>query len=607
MAPSRIRDSVDVELRWQPPQMTAWEAVRALADLLAGVRFVEGLPPELSDESTLIDLVRGLADPPDMAPCREVAPAAPASPPAGVLQLPTETARQVLDRILAVWVTEVRPAIRDRVDLIEPGSDRDVESGVLLACIDFMPALPFVAGDPQIDDARVDNLDRPYLLHTQLIQELLLLGGGEAVEAGGLEEFATLQVIDGHTLRAWVHHVEPLSGVGDPLASVTVTVNDRVVALDGVAPVAGVDNLFEVATTQGVDNQMATGDRVAVSFSLGAWQETVSGRPLLDVLDAAAVGYVGRDGGTINVYTVVERLLPSRDLVTISTQMRGDRAAGVHLWFHTDEPVRLPATVPVRRGPTVAASDYAAATPNNVQFSHEWLLTGPGNTRLQDGELLLIDFDTATVKVGSDLVTLSDVIAANHLSLVGYDGRQTVRAFHEVEIPVRLATGPSIDEILLEIARRLPTQPFVTITVHDNDNVPVFEFWFHVDRRWDSPEAVVFLEEPRFILLAKHPNGPGVGDIKLAPELRDFPPDAFNVVPIQSNVYQVEVDRNIWAELGSRYLRFVFLAPETIVIVNGNDMSLEDYIGESRIKFEGHNGEDAIVAFVRVPGQGEIG
>ncbi|MEZ4768506.1 MAG: hypothetical protein R2844_08780 [Caldilineales bacterium] len=606
MAPSRIRDAVQIELRWQPPLMTAWDGVRALADVLAAVRFVPGLPPELSDEDLVLAQVRGLADPPLMEPCAEETGLPAASPPAGTLRLPAEGARQVLDRILAVWVSEVRPVVRDRVDLIEPDVASDgppgPESAVLLACIDFEPAAAFVPADPRIDTAEVNNGDRPYLLHTQLIQELLLLGGGDAAEAGELREFATVQVLDSHTLRVWLHHPEPLEPVGDPLAALALAVNGQPFGLDSVAPVAGFDNLF-VAT--GDTGQMSPRDRLALSFRLGNWQESNSGRPLLDVLDVVEYGYLGRDGGTLTVYGLVERILPSRDLATVDVQMRGNRAAGVHLWFHTAQPVQLPATVPVRRGPAGLPSNYTTSTPDNSPFSHEWLLTGPGNTQLRDDELLLIDFDLETVLVGDAVTSLADVVAAQHLSLVGYDGRQTVRLFYQVALPPQVQQGPSIEEILDEVARRLPTQPFVTIVVHDNDALPIFELWFHVDRRWDGQEAVVFMEEPTFIVLGEVPNASN--DVKMPPDLREIPRDAFTVTPLQSSAYRVDVRRQVWNQRGSRYLRFVFPVGETIVIENGQDMTLENYINSSRIKFEGHNGEDAIVAFVHVPSRGGIG
>src|SRR5204863_4016884 len=88
-------------------------------------------------------------------------------------------------RIFTVWVTDVRPQIAP--DLIDPsvGSGTTMsEAGILLARLDVTIGTPFdadapriLAFDPPLDDGR------PYLLHTQLIQELLFLGHGDVLAA----------------------------------------------------------------------------------------------------------------------------------------------------------------------------------------------------------------------------------------------------------------------------------------------------------------------------------------------------------------------------------------------------------------------------------------
>ena len=52
LAASRIRDSWQLELRWEPPAMPAWDGIRALADLLAGVDTHDASPFD-SDEDIL--------------------------------------------------------------------------------------------------------------------------------------------------------------------------------------------------------------------------------------------------------------------------------------------------------------------------------------------------------------------------------------------------------------------------------------------------------------------------------------------------------------------------------------------------------------------------
>ena len=58
--PSRLRDAWDIELRWVPPAMPAWDVIRQLARLLNSVEIVPGLDPALSSEEALIDAVLAL-------------------------------------------------------------------------------------------------------------------------------------------------------------------------------------------------------------------------------------------------------------------------------------------------------------------------------------------------------------------------------------------------------------------------------------------------------------------------------------------------------------------------------------------------------------------
>src|SRR5205807_9629937 len=91
----------------------------------------------------------------------------PESPPAeeSFLRLPLETAHEALDRIFTVWVTEVRPRIQPSLsDQCSPAMD----AGILLARLDFGLA----NNNTDIVDLGVpDDTGRPFLLHTQLIQE----------------------------------------------------------------------------------------------------------------------------------------------------------------------------------------------------------------------------------------------------------------------------------------------------------------------------------------------------------------------------------------------------------------------------------------------------
>lgn len=605
-APSRIRDAFTLELRWEAPRMAAWDAVRAFADLLGAVRFVPGLLPEHSSEPEITDLVRDLVAPPAIDPCTQGAGVLPGSPPT-VLRLPLENAREALDRIFAVWATEVRPHIQHQASLLDPGSDTEVEAGILLACVDFDPAPAFDPAAPKIADAIVSDGGRPVLLHTQLIQELLLLGaGGEAAAAKELHEFATLQVQNSHELRVWVHHPAPLAFTGNPAGALNLSAEGVLLKIAGVQPVPGVDNLFAVTTDAASIHEMAPGARLALALDLTRVEES-GGAPLLDVLDAADYDYLGRDGTTLTVLGLVERILPSRDLVTVTTVQAGDGPATLRLWFHTDQPVQLPKAVDILRGQGGATSRFAAdpvptlspapTPPAAARFAFQWQLVPPNNAPLRDGEPLIIPFDTTVVKVGTAKTSLADVVEDGHLSFLGYDGQQTVRVYANVAMPRagQPPTGPSIEDILREVAVRVPALPFVTITASRGffDDRPGvrFELWFHLDRV--PPQDVNRIEKPQFVVLAEveRPDTP----VRLPVDLVD---------QRQHNVFLAFLTDEDWrgeAEL-SPYLRFVFPTTDNFISTPDlGDLSLADYIAKASVKFQGHNGEDLIVAYVRAP------
>ena len=144
MVPSRIRDAWDVELSFSRPAMPRWDTDRRLARLLGSVNVVPGLPESSSDEAAIADAVRALAtvapEGPDGATGLDPAPGT-------TYQLPAESTAAALDRILTVWVTEVRPGLAASTDasgvaeppapdLITPTTD----PRILLSTIRFTPA-----------------------------------------------------------------------------------------------------------------------------------------------------------------------------------------------------------------------------------------------------------------------------------------------------------------------------------------------------------------------------------------------------------------------------------------------------------------------------------
>ncbi|HET8853230.1 MAG TPA: hypothetical protein VFN02_11950, partial [Ktedonobacteraceae bacterium] len=229
---SRIHDSYNIDFSWDQPAMPAWESVRCFAKMMARVRISSDA--ERNDTEEIIEQVRKL-DKPDSVPL--------CAPPRRDddddrdggddrddrydwddeddeernphWYIPTAEARESLDRIFTVWVTEVRPKLLP--SLLDPAqAGTKAQPDILLAHIDFTLDDDWDDKDPKIEEDGFDppdNSGRPFLLPTQVMQELLLLGHrqSERVEGGDGEalperEFATIQVRNNHTLYAWVHH-----------------------------------------------------------------------------------------------------------------------------------------------------------------------------------------------------------------------------------------------------------------------------------------------------------------------------------------------------------------------------------------------------------------
>jgi len=175
-APSRIADAFELALRLTPPQQIEEEVVRDFGDLLRAIEITDA-PGDFLTREELEDLVRNLiasSSPPASPPAL--------SPPDG-LRLHPGDAGDFLRAAFLVWVTEVRPRLL--------GNGRNCASGppgegcVLLARLDFgIESLDQALRVTGIaEDVVIDEEDRPCLLQTRLLQELLGWGG---VAGGGL-------------------------------------------------------------------------------------------------------------------------------------------------------------------------------------------------------------------------------------------------------------------------------------------------------------------------------------------------------------------------------------------------------------------------------------
>ena len=346
MVPSRIRDAWDVELRWEPPLMPRWDSDRRLARLLGSVEFVAGLPDASSSEADILTAVLALAERADDGP-------ADLDPPTGSSwQLPLETAAAALDRLFTAWVTRVRPGPDEGLtpDLIEPDAASD--PAILLASITFDPAQPFDPAAPVIVacDDPVDE-GRPFLLHTQLIQELRWLGErGEVAppeEAAPPATLVTLFATGGSDkeptrIDSWFQLDKPVH------LPETINVTDE----------DGGDSEF---VTSAVDDQ---GNPTDFSFvwTLTAKEPGISARPglqlralfpatsvqvadpgttLLDYEDATEVPFLDQDEqGDVTAYAAVhgpeEAAAPtaSKEFVEITTLLNDGERLILEMWFH---------------------------------------------------------------------------------------------------------------------------------------------------------------------------------------------------------------------------------------------------------------------------------
>ncbi len=198
LAPSRITESFELELALDPPDQAEEDMVRRFGELLGRIDIDDSGPSDVTEEE-MEDLVRALLTA-DGSP-----PAGPDSPPgSNVIHLHPDDARRILRAAYQVWVTEVRPAIPGAGCAGEP-----TEDCVLLARLDLdLDDDLALAGDVEVSGA-----NRPVLLHTRLLQEML--PGSLDIEGGaGVTLHAALQGLgaDDHPQYLLADGTRPLTG-----------------------------------------------------------------------------------------------------------------------------------------------------------------------------------------------------------------------------------------------------------------------------------------------------------------------------------------------------------------------------------------------------------
>jgi hypothetical protein len=163
---SRIADDFELKLLTAPPEHQEEAAVRLFGELLRAIEITDVGGPFLSPED-LAAIVRRLAPsgaPPVLPTLVDVLDGSPPGP----LLLHPDDAQAALLAAWREWIAFVRPQLAAAAS----GCANRGENCVLLARLDFGLA-PAPAGGLQVDGpVQVNDTDRPWLLHTRLIQEL---------------------------------------------------------------------------------------------------------------------------------------------------------------------------------------------------------------------------------------------------------------------------------------------------------------------------------------------------------------------------------------------------------------------------------------------------
>lgn len=647
-APSRIRDSFQIALRWAPPPMPTWDAILCFADLMADVRIEPGLTQSQSDKDEIIELVRLLDDCAAVRARRRPVASYPTygygvefDDTTRYLYLPAATAREDLDDIFRVWVTEVRPRLQP--DVIECGFGADLAAtGVLLAAISVR--LAYNDGVPVVsllDDGNgSDDSGRPYLLSTQVIQEMLALGGtGDT--ALPQHAFASLTVRDAQSLLLWVHHPELLLLAGELGTSVALF-DDNAALTGNIEPVPDAANLFVLR----VNEPIAAGARVTLRMHLNAVRvgnataaddqglglvarpgsdppSTVAGltpaarnalralaetrtiagsTPLLASIDLFGYDYSGREGDILTVHTIADSLPEVREFVTITTVVADSEPPRreLRLWFHADAPLTIPpAAVEVTRirGSTTTTVPVELASlnaPTNV-----WSLR-PRRAELQDGDQLLLRFAADQIELRGGQ-SLTAAMRSAQFAYLGYDGIQQITAAHVVAIPAAPGEGIS-EEQVREIIRELRTLPLLTVTpLGWVEASALFELWFHPSQIASS--GVAGMTDVNFRVYMENPRSGTVVETPIN-----------QLDQVGGYHFRTEVDLRPLFETGIEaplYARFVFPLDRgnTITIGNRRFATLRDYMTELNIKLDGYSltdvaGEqerqEVVVVYVRL-------
>lgn len=222
IAPSRITESFELQFALSPPEQVEEDAIRAFGRLMRRLVVTsdpleEGIGPE-----EMADAVRALLDEvgvetPEAA--EEIEASEDAEAP---LFVRPEAVEAIIDTALKVWVTEVRPALLS--DDAHCACGPPGQECILLARIDFDVDANWVI---DVESIRVVDDERPYLVQTRLITELLRHRSEGVTDHGrlsGLEDDDHPQYLKvDETSRALI---EDLDAAGNKVINLSPAEND---------------------------------------------------------------------------------------------------------------------------------------------------------------------------------------------------------------------------------------------------------------------------------------------------------------------------------------------------------------------------------------------
>ena len=262
------------------------------------------------------------------------------------------------------------------------------------------------------------------------------------------------------------------------------------------------------------------------------------------------------------------------------------------LWFHTEYPVMLPQQVRAVRTFVNQQSQELTLTaipPAGQTSSWYWALEPPAGDdalKLVPGELLAVIFNTNDIRVAREgnAWPLTEVMKWTPFTCVGYDGNHTVVLYHQVNF-----TGSRPPA---------PTLPFVNVSPiqsslgADGSTVAHLELWFHLSAD-PADNRIGFAENLTLEALLEDGREMRTEPVRAtAPERRRH-----NVYTYTVTLPPPEEEQRFY------YLRLRFPLDANEVRERGERVlhsTLRDYIRATGIRFEGYNGNDSILAYVRV-------